>query len=147
MKFYKTSTRIFLFYMCILPIFLKGSIITSSGVVVGIEQDEVITWKNIPYAMPPIKDLRWMAPQPINDSSIVIDQLKANGCVQEPSRYAGMSGKNIVGSEDCLYLDIKSPKDALTSVSSSKVKKLPVMFWIHGGGNLSLIHISEPTRP
>ena len=40
MKFYKTSVRIFLFYMLILPIFLKGSIITSSGVVVGIEQDE-----------------------------------------------------------------------------------------------------------
>ena len=120
MKFYKTSTRIFLFYMCILPIFLKGSIITSSGLVEGIEQDDVITWKNIPYAMPPIKDLRWMAPQPINDSSIVIDQLKPNGCVQEPSRYAGMSGKDVVGSEDCLYLDIKSPKDALTLVSSSK---------------------------
>ena len=47
MKFYKTSVRIFLFYMLILPIFLKGSIITSSGVVVGIEQDEIITWKNV----------------------------------------------------------------------------------------------------
>jgi len=33
----------------------------------------------------------------------------------------------IVGSEDCLYLDIKAPKD--------KLKALPVMFWIHGGGN------------
>ena len=134
MKSNKTSIRIFLFYMCILPIFLNGSIITSSGVVDGVEQNKVITWKNIPYAMPPIKDLRWMAPQPINDSSIVIDQLQANGCVQEPSRYAGMSGKDIVGSEDCLYLDIKSPKDALTLDSSLKIEKLPVMF-------LSLIHI------
>tara|TARA_B100000941_G_scaffold80436_1_gene55099 strand:+ start:1220 stop:3043 length:1824 start_codon:yes stop_codon:yes gene_type:complete len=135
MKFYKTSIKTILFYTLILPIFLKGSIITSSGVVIGIEQNEVISWKNIPYAMPPTKDLRWMAPKPINDSSIVIDQLNANGCVQEPSRYAGMSGEDIVGSEDCLYLDIKSPKYSLTSASPSKVRKYPVMFWIHGGGN------------
>jgi len=44
--------------------------------------------------------------------------------------YAGISGKGIVGQEDCLYLDIYSPLDF-------KDKKLPVMFWIHGGGNTS----------
>ena len=43
----------------------------------------------------------------------------------------GVSSQNmIVGTEDCLYLDIKAPKN-------KNNEELPVMFWIHGGGNTS----------
>ena len=57
---------------------------------------------------------------------------EGNGCLQEASIYAGIQGKGIVGQEDCLYLDIKAP---LTKDYSNQ--SLPVMFWIHGGGNTS----------
>ena len=53
-----------------------------------------------------------------------------NFCIQRPSNLGGAEGDDFfAGSEDCLYLDIYTP---------SKVKNdLPVMFWIHGGGNTS----------
>ncbi|MEL0238632.1 MAG: carboxylesterase family protein [Gammaproteobacteria bacterium] len=113
--------------------FIEGSdyeVKSSSGITIGVEVNEVITWDDIPYAMPPIGDLRWKAPRKINPSeSNLIKPKENNFCVQEPSGLGGTEGKNYFsGNEDCLYLDIKSPK-------IEKTKLLPVMFWIHGGGN------------
>ena len=54
-----------------------------------------------------------------------------NFCVQEPSGLGGSDGNGFFsGTEDCLYLDIKRPKKETQNL-------LPVMFWIHGGGNTS----------
>jgi para-nitrobenzyl esterase len=54
-----------------------------------------------------------------------------NFCVQKPSGLGGSEGEGLYsGSEDCLYLDIKAPQASLN-------KSMPVMFWIHGGGNTS----------
>jgi len=102
---------------------------TSSGLTTGVNKNGVISWNNIPYAQPPIADLRWKAPRPIVKSNTIIDSsLKNNFCVQEPSGLGGAEGNTlVVGSEDCLYLDIKAPKNI--------INPLPVMFWIHGGGN------------
>jgi para-nitrobenzyl esterase len=102
---------------------------TSSGIINGVNSSGVVSWNDIPYAQPPIGNLRWMAPRPINNSDKLISfSSKENFCVQEPSTLGGADGNTIiVGSEDCLYLDIKAPKDIN--------KALPVMFWIHGGGN------------
>ena len=102
---------------------------TSSGIINGVNSSGVVSWNDIPYAQPPIGNLRWMAPRPINNSDKLISfSSKENFCVQEPSILGGADGNTIiVGSEDCLYLDIKAPKDIN--------KALPVMFWIHGGGN------------
>ena len=60
----------------------------------------------------------------------MIETKEGNGCLQEASIYAGIQGDGIVGQEDCLYLDIQAPIHSLN-------KRLPVMFWIHGGGNTS----------
>jgi para-nitrobenzyl esterase len=102
---------------------------TSSGLTTGVNKNGVISWNNIPYAQPPVGDLRWKAPRPIiNDNSIIDSSITNNFCVQEPSGLGGAEGNTlVVGSEDCLYLDIKAPKN----ISNP----LPVMFWIHGGGN------------
>ena len=55
-----------------------------------------------------------------------------NFCIQRPSNLGGVEGDNFyVGSEDCLYLDIFLPK------TNFRENNLPVMFWIHGGGNTS----------
>ena len=88
-------------------------------------------WDDIPYAKPPIGELRWKAPRKINNLSQIIIPKENNFCVQRPSGMGGSEGDGFFsGSEDCLYLDVKTPTDKLN-------KKLPVMFWIHGGGNTS----------
>ena len=106
---------------------------TSSGITVGYDHNNVINWDDVPYAQPPVGDLRWKAPRLLDDfnnSNFIIPQ-EDNFCVQEPSGLGGSDGDSFFsGTEDCLYLDIKRPK---------KINKelLPVMFWIHGGGNTS----------
>jgi len=104
---------------------------SSSGITFGTKVAKVISWVDIPYAMPPIGELRWKAPrQPdISLKNNLIEPQNDNFCVQEPSGLGGSEGDNYFsGTEDCLYLDIKAP-------SNKQVELLPVMFWIHGGGN------------
>jgi para-nitrobenzyl esterase len=104
---------------------------TSSGISHGYFKNNVISWDDIPYAKPPIGDLRWKAPQEILDPKNIITPKDNNFCVQKPSGMGGSSGDGFFsGTEDCLYLDIKAPKN-------KSYKLLPVMFWIHGGGNTS----------
>ncbi len=104
---------------------------TSSGVVDGYKANRVLHWDDIPYAQPPINELRWKAPRKIIYSNELISPKEDNFCVQRPSSLGGAQGEgSFVGSEDCLYLDITAP-------IKNKSKLLPVMFWIHGGGNTS----------
>ena len=106
---------------------------SSSGISHGYVKKNVIHWDDIPYAEPPTGDLRWKAPRKLNASSreVVLEPKENNFCIQEPSGLGGTDGDNYFsGTEDCLYLDIKKPE--------KKIKELlPVMFWIHGGGNTS----------
>ena len=104
---------------------------TSSGISDGYKEGRIIYWDDIPYAQPPIKELRWKAPREINKPENRIIPKEDNYCVQRPSTLGGPGGEGIyVGTEDCLYLDIVAP-------SKKKLEQLPVMFWIHGGGNTS----------
>ncbi len=104
---------------------------TSSGVVDGYKKNRVIHWDDIPYALPPIGELRWKAPRDFIDKKNLIEKKDDNYCVQRPSSLGGPGGDGaMVGTEDCLYLDISGP-------SKNKSSLLPVMFWIHGGGNTS----------
>ena len=106
-------------------------IYTSSGSVVGLITNKVISWDDIPYAEPPVGELRWKAPRDFKNDRNVIRPKNDNFCVQEPSTLGGAEGNDeIVGTEDCLYLDIKAP-------TKKSENLLPVMFWIHGGGNIS----------
>ncbi|MDA8808699.1 carboxylesterase family protein [Gammaproteobacteria bacterium] len=108
------------------------NISTTSGISSGFQINGVNNWDDIPYAQPPVGDLRWKAPQEIFSNELIVPRVD-NFCVQKPS---GMGGSEFngdeffSGSEDCLYLDIKAPKTKSDSL-------LPVMFWIHGGGNTS----------
>ena len=68
-------------------------IFTSSGSVVGSITNKVISWDDIPYAEPPVGELRWKAPRDYkNDSNIIISKVY-NFCVQEPSRLVGAEGE------------------------------------------------------
>ena len=124
--------------LCLLICFLSSSnlysdesellVSTSSGIASGVKNSGVISWNNIPYAEPPVEDLRWKAPRDFKSDLLIQDSKQITYCVQEPSGLGGADGETlVVGSEDCLYLDIKAPKNI--------DKPLPVMFWIHGGGN------------
>jgi para-nitrobenzyl esterase len=109
------------------------NISTTSGISQGFLINGVANWDDIPYAQPPVGDLRWKAPREILESNKLLSPKINNFCIQKPS---GMGGSEFVddeffsGSEDCLYLDIKAPKSKTNNL-------LPVMFWIHGGGNTS----------
>ena len=104
---------------------------TTSGQVLGSKKRNVVIYEDIPYAKPPVGVLRWKAPREISDPEKIFPK-EDNFCIQRPSNLGGVNGKDFfVGSEDCLYLDIFTPKNL------EKKKNLPVMFWIHGGGNTS----------
>ena len=128
-----------LFKLLLFSFFLTISLITnaeikvetSSGIVEGYKKGRVIYWDDIPYAKPPIDQLRWKAPRTINNSKNIISPKENNYCVQRPSSLGGPGGEGLyVGTEDCLYLDISAP-------ARKESELLPVMFWIHGGGNTS----------
>jgi len=109
----------------------SNKIQTSSGITSGYLSKNVLNWDDIPYAKPPVGELRWKIPQKINDPNSILQSKDNNFCVQRPSGMGGSDGEGFFsGTEDCLYLDIKAPKNPYE-------KELPVMFWIHGGGNTS----------
>ena len=104
---------------------------TAQGPVLGTADSatDTFSWKAVPYARPPVGDLRWKAPQPPENRS---EPLVADRFCQLCPQYIDhdrnpATSQVIVGQEDCLYLNIWTPKAASGD--------LPVFFWIHGGGN------------
>ncbi len=109
----------------------QAGVTTESGFVVPYLTKDVLTWSDIPYAQPPVGDLRWKAPRRLaGDPGVTLSAKPGVACVQMASDSVGVPGEGIVGQEDCLYLDIKAP------LADSEQAR-PVMFWIHGGGNTS----------
>jgi len=113
---------------------------TPLGSIVGfVDAYGAHAWLGLPFAAPPVGDLRWKAPRPPQPWSNVRDALAiGNMCVQYPSLLsgAGRSPKSNapVGNEDCLYLNVWAPPFPAADVPTGE-KARPVMFWIHGGGN------------
>jgi len=100
------------------------------GAVVGADKD-VLAYKGIPYAKPPVGDLRWQAPQPPEKWQGVRDCFQfGNVCVQKSDQLINSIPQLALGapmSEDCLYLNVWAPAKPAGA-------KLPVLYWIHGGG-------------
>ncbi len=105
---------------------IDGPVRLDSGMISGVAGSiaGITVYKGIPYAAPPVGDLRWRAPQPAAkwDGARKMDQF-ASPCVQ-PLR---SSPGEFRGSEDCLYLNVWTP-------AKSAGDGLAVMMWIHGGG-------------
>jgi para-nitrobenzyl esterase len=101
---------------------------TQSGPVQGVIEDGVTVYKGIPFASPPVGDLRWRAPQPAAAWTTVRTADKfAPACMQVPIVNAALGMDAVTTNEDCLYLNVWTPAKAPN-------EKLAVMVWIYGGG-------------
>jgi para-nitrobenzyl esterase len=103
---------------------------TTGGPVRGITRTNYSAWLGIPYAKPPVGDLRWKAPQPADSWPGVRDATKfGKRCVQGTGWDPGYETPQL--SEDCLSLNVYAPKDRKFR---GRPNRRPVMVWIHGGG-------------
>lgn len=109
-----------------------------NGILEGIPggNPSITVFKGVPYAAPPIGDNRWRPPQPLEDWE----------GIYKADHFAGICPQNLVEeseifridnplpyqelTEDCLYLNIWTP-------AVSREERLPVLFWIHGGANVT----------
>jgi para-nitrobenzyl esterase len=102
-------------------------IATAGGVVRGIRDADVRTWRGIPFAAPPIGNLRFRAPAPPAPWSGVRDASKFGPVApQDRKGPFGGAAANTPRSEDCLTLNVIAPDETSTD--------RPVMVYIHGGG-------------
>lgn len=96
------------------------------GALRGVEEDGVIAFRGIPFAAPPVGDLRWRAPQAVARWQGVRDASRyGHDCMQLPFP-SDAAPLGTPPSEDCLYMNVWKPAAAKA--------KLPVMVWIYGGG-------------
>ena len=117
---------------------------TSLGAVVGNDDaasNGTYSWKGIPYAKPPIGALRWKAPvdattwksprltQQFGNACASLGRLYGPGFNNRYDATIGASLEKLVGSEDCLYLNIWRP--------ATPTRKLPVIVFVHGGSNIT----------
>lgn len=93
-----------------------------SGMLRGVEENGMVRFLGVPYAAPPVGELRWKAPQPVKPWEGVRDATQFGAACRQTSNW--VKDKQ---SEDCLFLNITAP-------STKSAKPYPVMVWIHGGG-------------
>lgn len=102
-------------------------VVVESGALQGAVEDGVVAFKGVPFAAPPVGDLRWRPPQPLARWQGVRDAGSyGHDCMQKPFP-SDAAPLGTTPAEDCLVLNVWRPE------TPSKAK-LPVMVWIYGGG-------------
>ena len=118
-----------------------------AGVVRGRQEGKALVFKGIPYAKPPSGERRWKPPVPCGKDTCWRGTFDAsrfgNICAQQDLLGTTGDAKNVIGSEDCLFVNVWTPKKRPSG------KLLPVLVFIHGGfllylsGNWKGIHPSS----
>jgi para-nitrobenzyl esterase len=104
-----------------------------AGDIVGFsDTHDTLAWLGVPFAEPPIGGLRWRAPRPLPRWSGERQTRSLSPPCAQLKMLPMFNDHAMIGSEDCLYLNIWAPRMEEHEVAS---KRLPVMVWIHGGGN------------
>lgn len=97
------------------------------GLVQGVIEGSLTVYRSIPFAAPPVGDLRWRAPEPAARWDGVRQAAKFSpACIQGMGNPNG-SAQGPGTSEDCLYLNVWAP-------AKSSRDRIPVLVWIYGGG-------------
>lgn len=116
---------------------------TASGVAAGLcsGNPEITIFRGIPYAAPPIGALRWRPPQPVESWAGVYQAYTFKNIPSQLEERHPFYSKEFYKfrqpmSEDCLYLNIWTPAE-------TSGEKLPVMFFIHGGGAEYAYHAAK----
>ncbi|HUS02975.1 MAG TPA: carboxylesterase family protein [Chitinophagaceae bacterium] len=101
---------------------------TNNGIVEGVmERSGVYSYKGIPFAAPPVGDLRWKEPQPSKNWKGVLKADKFSAKPMQTNVFGDMNSRSTTISEDCLYLNIWAPAKKGNSL-------LPVLVYYYGGG-------------
>ena len=107
------------------------------GEIIGSSNNKTYQWLGIQYGSIPDSSFRWKKASETEAWEGIHEALEfGNTCIQRGSLINTTKRRNwgeLVGSEDCLYLNVWTPLNALESSSG----KIPVMVWIHGGSNVS----------
>jgi len=105
----------------------------TTGEVIGFEDREnTYAWKGIPFAKPPVGDLRWKAPRPPEPWQGVKPAVENGSMCAQMVSFSWLPFHPKIGSEDCLNLDVWTPRLSPEQIESTD---LPVMVYIHGGAN------------
>ena len=106
------------------------TVTTAQGKAAGkpMAEGKVRAFLGLPYAAPPVGHLRWKAPQPPAAWKGVRDATTFGARCEQWPIWADYIFQDAGPSEDCLYLNVYAPATAKAR------SRLPVMFWIHGGG-------------
>ena len=109
-----------------------GPVRVEQGLLAGAQgaSPDIRVYRGVPYAAPPVGDLRWKAPQPVAAWKGVRQATEfSKACWQTPYPAAAAIYQAPLPplSEDCLYLNIWTPAKSVND-------RLPVMVWLHGGG-------------
>ena len=100
---------------------------TVNGVLEGVNESGVAVFKGVPFAAPPVGELRWKAPQPVENWTGVKDAKEFGPNPMQRPIFGDMAFGTKEMSEDCLYLNIWTP-------ATSTADKLPVFIYFNGGG-------------
>jgi para-nitrobenzyl esterase len=103
----------------------RDEVRVDSGSLKGVVADEIVSFKGIPYASPPVGALRWRAPQPAESWQGVRAADRAGAMCMQTADLMARAAELPPQSEDCLTLNVWT--------TAGSPSKLPVMVWIHGG--------------